>query len=98
MPLDAWGAKLTTLTLPGDGWRTRHDRLKHLLHRDIVAHGTPCTCEVFGFFAPLLSQRCKAAVDMFPLRQKQGLVPDFRVTQPTGGDALMELKVIGLPT
>ena len=94
--LDAFGAKLTTLALPGDGWRIRHDALKHLLFREIRGHGVPSTCEFFGLFARLLSQRTRDDVAQAPLRKRQGLVPDFLVTLPTGIDTLMELKVVGL--
>ena len=31
--LDPFGTKLATLSLPGDGWRIRHDELKHLIDR-----------------------------------------------------------------
>ena len=94
--LDPLGSKLTTLALPGDGWRTRHDALKHLIFQDMRQHGMPCTCEVFGLFAPLLPQPAREEVDWFPRRKRQGLVPDFQATVPEGYQVLLELKVIGL--
>ena len=74
-----YGVKLTTLALPGDGWRNRHDTLKYLLDRDIREHGVSCSCEVFGLFAPLLPQPGLAEIGNLPARKRQGLVPDFRV-------------------
>ena len=68
----------------------------HLLFREIRGHGVPSTCEVFGLFARILSQRTRVDVAQAPLRKRQGLVPDFLVTLPTGIDTLMELKVVGL--
>ena len=96
--LDRHGIKLATLSLPGDGWRKRHDALKHLLHSDIQDHGVPCTCEVFGLFAPLLPQLARIAVASLPARKRQGLVPDFKVTQADGLEVLKELKLIAGPT
>ena len=94
--LDPLGTKLMTLCLPGDGWRTRHDALKHLLFQDIRRMGAPCTCEVFGLFAPLLPQRGRDETASYPHRKRQGMVPDFKLTTPEGFDSLMELKVVGL--
>ena len=96
--LDPHGVKLTTFSLPGDGWRKRHDAVKHLLDRDIQAHGVQCSCEVFGLFAPLLPQAARATVRAFSLRKRQGLVPDFKVARPDGLEVLMELKLIAGPT
>jgi hypothetical protein len=96
--LDPHGVKLTTLPLPGDGWRTRHDAVKHLVDRDIRQHGVPSSCEVFGLFAQLLPQQAREAVKTFSARKRQGLVPDFRITHPHGLEALMELKLISGPT
>ena len=93
--LDPFGVKLTTLSLPGDGWRIRHDELKHLIDKDVQGHGIPCSCEVFGLFAPLLPQEARAEWLAAPARKRQGLVPDYLLTLPHGMEALMELKVIG---
>ena len=93
--LDQFGDKLATLALPGDAWRTRHDELKHLVFKDIRRHGLPCSCEVFGLFAPLLPQEARSELMATPKRKRQGLVPDFLLTLPEGFEALRELKVIG---
>ena len=93
--LDPFGTKLATLSLPGDGWRVRHDELKYLIDKDVRGHGLPCSCEVFGLFAPLLPQADRAELLGAPARKRQGLVPDYRISLPDGFDALMELKVIG---
>lgn len=65
--LDPYGAKLTTLALPGDGW---HDTLKFLLDRDIQEHGVVCSGEVFGLFAPLLPQHGVVEIDNLPARKR----------------------------
>jgi len=93
--LDPLGVKLATLSLPGDGWRVRHDELKHLIDRDIQSHGLPCSCEVFGLFAPLLPQASRLEWMAAPARKRQGMVPDYLATLPEGFEALLELKVIG---
>ena len=73
----------------------RHDELKHLLDKDVQGHGIPCSCEVFGLFAPLLPQEARAELQVVPKRKRQGLVPDYLVTLPQGFETLLELKVIG---
>ena len=78
--LDRYGVELTTLSLPGDGYRTRHDELKHLMDRDIQHHGVSCFCEVFGLFAPLLPQDVRSEWLAAPVRKRQGIVPDFSVS------------------
>ena len=92
--LDVHGIKLTTLALPGDGWRTRHDTIKHTLHRDILGHGGTGTCEVFGLFSALLPQPGQDAVGRLSMRKRQALVPDFLLRTPEGQDTLYEVKVI----
>ena len=92
--LDPYGVKLTTLALPGDGWRNRHHTLKYLLDRHIQEHGVSCSCEVFGLFAPLLPSPGLAEIGNLPARKRQGLVPDFRAVQLEGREALMELKLV----
>jgi len=92
--LDPLGHRLAALSLPGDGWRVRHDELKHLIAKDVQGHGVPCTCEVFGLFAPLLPQG-QTDLLALPRRKRQGLVPDFLATLPQGFETLLELKVIG---
>ena len=87
--------RLSTLPLPGDGWRVRHDELKHLIAKDMRGHGVPCTCEVFGLFAPLLPQSVRSDVMAMPVCTRQGLVPDYLATLPQGFETLLELKVIG---
>ncbi len=88
------GSILTTLSPPGDGWRKRHDALKHSIYKDIRQHGLPTTCEVFGLFAPLLPQPGRDEASKIPQRKRQGLVPDFMIGLPDGGDVLAELKVM----
>ena len=93
--LDPLGVTLASLSLPGDGWRVRHDELKYLVGKDVRGHGLPCSCEVFGLFATLLPQAARAELLGAPVRKRQGLVPVFRISLPEEFDALMELKVVG---
>ena len=82
--LDALGAKLTTLALPGDGWRIRHDELKQLLCKDMRSHGLPCSCEVFGLFAPLLPQAGRSELMAAPMRKPPRLGPRFSYDATSG--------------
>lgn len=52
--LDAYGAALGSLPLPGDGWRRQHDEIKWRLDMDMREMGLRARTEVFGLFAALL--------------------------------------------
>ena len=54
--LDPHGLRLTTATLPGDGWRTQHDVLKWRLSEDAREMGVRCRTEVYGLFAAVIPQ------------------------------------------
>ena len=83
-----------------DTWRTRHDSVKLAIVERAHASKVDIQPEVYGLFSDLVPA---AAVtddgDLAGVRQRQGLVPDFRLhlPNPHGGvpdDYLAELKVI----
>jgi hypothetical protein len=98
--LDAHGCRLTTATLPGDGWRTQHDALKWRITQDMREMQIRATTEVYGLFAALIPQAGRALLDSQPKRKRQGLVPDFLVYAPEGPNrtCLMELKTLHFGT
>ena len=95
--VDAYGCKLTTVVLPGDGWRTQHDALKWRLTQDMKLAQVRSTTEVFGLFAPYLPQGGRAQLNATTARQRQGLVPDFLLYASRNGHeeaGLLELKTL----
>jgi len=94
--LDAHGCRLTTVTLPGDGWRTQHDALKWRISRDMQEMHLRASTEVYGLFAALIPQAGRARLDSEPARKRQGLVPDFLISAPEGTSqaCLAELKTL----
>ena len=97
MVLDAYGNRLTTLPLPGDGWRTQHDAIKWKLSADMLDMHVRSSTEVYGLFAPLIPQIGRNRLDGEPRRKRQGLVPDFMVYERSQGMELpcfIELKTL----
>jgi len=95
--LDPYGARLTTLTLPGDGWRTQHDAIKWRLVQDAREMHVRMRHEVFGLFAECIPQQGRRQADGLPLRKRQGLVPDFLAHMAVDGPErplLFELKTL----
>jgi len=95
--LDRHGLRLTTATLPGDGWRTQHDVLKWRLTVDAAEMGVRCRTEVYGLFAACIPQQGRALASQMPSRKRQGLVPDFMFTVAIDGperELLFELKTL----
>ena len=82
--------------MSGDHWRTRHDNVKMALASLFAWAKVSHTTEVFGLFAPYISQQALSRYDRG--RKRQGLVPDFRLTIATSTGAtktqLAELKLI----
>ena len=75
--VDVYGDKVMSSQMPGDQWRTRHDNVKMELASLCTFSKVEHTTEVFGLFAPLITQQ---ALTRFERGQKrQGLVPDFRL-------------------
>ena len=93
---DIFGDSIMSEVLPGDHWRTRHDRIKMAIHSLCIWARVPVTVEVWGLFAHLIP--AEALTRMERGRKRQALVPDFRLELPcpTGGTMtqLAELKVI----
>ena len=99
--LDRYGARLTAATLPGDGFRRQHNALKWRLSEDCRETGVRARTEVFGLFAAVLPQHTRTESVSWPLRKRQGMVPDFAIALPTHGqhpdtatDELFELKTL----
>ena len=90
--VDKWGDNVTSATMRGDGWRTRHDRLKHTIKDLHCKAGVNIVCEVFNLFADCIPQAELARIERG--RRRQALVPDFKLRGERGeGDILCELKV-----
>ena len=93
--VDMYGDNVQATGLCGDHWRQRHDQLKHVLHRLCVWAGLPCELEVFNIFSRHIPQAGLARIDR--ARDRQGMVPDMKVTLNIGGvsrQVLHEIKVI----
>ena len=78
--LDRFGMRLSTATLPGDGWRVQHDSILWRLVEDCREMGVPVQPEVYGLFASCLPQPAAQQFRDLPVRQRQGLVPDLLCT------------------
>ena len=94
--VDRFGDSVQAASLPGDGWRTRHDSIKLLLNSLCRWAGLPVRCEVFGLFSHLIPQAGLNRLERG--RKRQGLVPDFQLglIDERGEEKLVlaELKVI----
>ena len=94
--VDIYGDKVVSTILPGDHWRTRHDKIKLAIGSLCSWARLPVTTEVFGLFSHLIPAQALSRVERG--RKRQALVPDFRLEMPcpTGGTRfqLAELKVI----
>ena len=81
--------------VPGDHWRTRHDQVKLTLYNLCNWAGLPVEMEVFNLFSRLIPQQGLARIEKG--RQRQGMVPDFKIVIPEAGQTrpvLHELKVV----
>ena len=93
--IDLYGDNIQATGLPGDHWRKRHDMLKHTIYRLCMWAGLPCEQEVFNIFSRHIPQEGLARIDK--ARDRQGMVPDFRISLNVGGEqrqVLHELKCI----
>ena len=89
--VDKFGDNVVNATMRGDGWRSRHDKMKLCLRSLLIWAGIPVTCEVFNLFADCIPQAGLARIERG--RRRQGLVPDFKIQGEQGeGDVLCELK------
>ena len=95
--MDPHGCRLTTATLPGDGWRTQHDAIKWRIHEDAKEMHVRTRPEVYGFFAACIPQEGRSRADAQPARKRQGLVPDMMMTLAVDGPEralLYEIKTL----
>ena len=103
--LDAHGSRLTSASLPGDGFRQQHDAIKWRLDEDLHEMGLRVRTEIYGLFAAALPQHVRHDISRWPRRKRQGLVPDFTIALPELGqspgdanDELFELKTLHFGT
>ena len=78
--LDRFGCNLSSLPLPGDGWREQHDSIKWRIAQDAKGAGVPVRPEVYGLFAACIPQHGRRIFDALPVRKQQGLVPDLELS------------------
>ena len=93
--IDSNGDNVQATNIGGYHWRGRHDLIKLVIYRLCIWAGLPVEMEVFNLFSRLIPQQGLARIDMF--RQRQAMVPDFRIVLPMEGQVrpvLHELKVI----
>ena len=94
--VDTFGDRVMSEILPGDHWRTRHDRIKMAIHSLCIWARVPVTVEVWGLFSHLIP--AEALTRMERGRKRQAIVPDFRLDLPSPNyetrTQLAELKVI----
>jgi hypothetical protein len=93
--IDMYGDHIQSTCLKGDHWRQRHDQVKLAIYRLCMWVGIPVEMEVFNLFSGLIPQQGLARIERD--RQRQSMVPDFRITLPWEGrprPVLHELKVI----
>ena len=79
--VDEYGDAIQATALTGDHWRQRHNNLLQLLSRMCTWAGVQCELEVFNLFSAGLRQEGLSRLERY--QQRQGLVPDIRVTVPT---------------
>ena len=89
--VDKWGDEVVNAVMRGDGFRIRHDAVKLELRRLLRWAGIPVICEVFNQFSDCIPQEALNRIERG--RQRQGLVPDFKMPGEQGeGDILCEVK------
>jgi len=94
--VDIYGDKVASSVMPGDHWRTRHDKIKLEIGSLCSWARIPVTTEVFGLFSHLIPAQALSRYERG--RKRQALVPDFRIEMPSAIGVtrfqLAELKVI----
>ena len=97
--VDKFGDNVMSQTLPGDGYRKRHDAVKDKIGSLLKWAAIPSEVEVFNIFSGLILQAGLNRLERG--RKRQGMVPDFRLraagVEGPGREAvslLAELKVI----
>ena len=95
--IDKYGDNVQATNVRGDHWRTRHDQVKMTLFNLCQWAGLPVEMEVFNLFSRFIPQQGLSRIEMG--RQRQGMVPDFKIVIPEAGQTkpvLHELKVISV--
>ena len=95
--VDPYGCNLTSVTLPGDGWRVQHDAIKWRICMDAKEMHARIRPEVYGLFAACIPQAGVQAAQAQTRRQRQGMVPDFLIHVDWDGTerpTLFELKTL----
>ena len=94
--VDKFGDNVMSQHLPGDHWRTRHDKIKMKINSMCSWARVPATVEVWGLFSHLIPSEALSRMESG--RDRQAIVPDFRLNIPSDlGDTqvkLAELKVL----
>ena len=99
--VDIFGDVVLSASLPGDGFRKRHNTIKKRLTSLFQWANLEVECEVFNLFSAHIPQQGLSRIERG--RKRQGLVPDFLIRMPVGeraGDnqdskrVLAELKVL----
>ena len=99
--VDPFGTNVLSVSnIPGDHYRTRHDKVKTVIHSLCLTSGLIAECEVFGLFRDLIPVEAMGQEeDLERGKGRQGLLPDFMLELPTPigipTNTLAELKVIG---
>ena len=91
--IDKNGDNIQASALPGDHWRTRHDRILHLLYRMCQWAGATAELEVFNLFSGHLRQEGLNRLQSH--QQRQGLVPDMMVMVPPMPEPVRNEEVEG---
>ena len=78
--IDQYGDNLQATNLVGDHWRKRHDSLVQLTYQMCLWGGVNVEMEVFNLFSGAVRQEGLSRLER--AEQRQGLVPDLRITVP----------------
>ena len=81
---DAFGDRLTSARLAGDGWRRRHNVMKRRLGKLLTWANIQHEVEVFNMFSHLIPKEGLSQIEVG--RKRQALVPDLKIKErPTSG-------------
>ena len=78
--IDKYGDKIQATCVEGDHFRRRHDSLVILTHQMCLWAGVACEMEVYNLFQGAICQAGLSRLERH--QQRQGLVPDLRITAP----------------
>ena len=91
--VDVFCDNVMSAALPGDHWRTRHDKIKMALNSLCSWARLPVTVEVWGLFSHLIPAEALSRFESG--RARQGLVPDFsfQVTSYLGESQVSQAEI-----